>query len=87
MGRGRSGRVSASAPEVPEWREAFHDGRDYQRSGDVNHESRTVSRALQRDWDEFTRGYQTGVTQSDINNLKKEWDFSRGGRVWVCPIW
>lgn len=79
MGRGRSGRTSssASAPAVPSWREAFHDGRDYQQSGDVNHKSRTVSSHLQQEWDEFSRDYQTGVTNEDIRNLRKEWDFIR----------
>ena len=64
--------------QIPDWKEAFNDGTDYQRSGDVNHESRTVSSRLQREWDEFARDYQTGVTDRDIFNLRKQWDYRLG---------
>ena len=87
MGRGRSGRTSSSTstprqrpavPAVPDWKEAFSDGWDYQRSRDVNHVSRTVTSKLQQRWDAFAQSYQTGVTQQDINNLMKDFDYRTG---------
>ena len=87
MGRGRSGRISSStsttrrrptAPSVPDWKEAFSDGWDYQRSRDVNHVTRTVTQKLQQRWDAFTQDYQTGVTQQDIANLMKDFDYRNG---------
>lgn len=77
MGRGSSGRsmaASASSQAVPQWREAFQPDRDYQQSGDVDHVSRTVTGRLQREWDEFARDYQTGVTGRDIQNIMKDYD-------------
>lgn len=57
--------------------EAFEDGKDYQASGDVNHYSRTVSRALQNKWDAFAGQFQNGVTQREENSLMKDWDGSK----------
>lgn len=85
MGRGSSGRigaagrsVSASTPSAPDWKEAFSDGWDYQRSRDVDHVARTVSRKLQQRWDAFSQPYQTGVTQQDLNNIMGVRDWSTG---------
>lgn len=85
MGRGRSGRVGAagrsvraSTPTVPDWKEAFSDGWDYQRSRDVDHTARTVSQKLQQRWDAYSQSFQTGVTQRDIDNLMKDFDYRTG---------
>lgn len=56
------------------WQEAFQPGVDFERTGDVNHVTRTVSRGLQRQWDHFTANYSTGMTYADEAALMKEWD-------------
>lgn len=77
-GRTRMVRRPVSVPTPPDWKEAFSDGWDYQRSRDVDHVSRTVSRKLQQRWDAFSQPYQTGVTQQDLNNIMGIRDWSTG---------
>ena len=72
--RTRQVRRRVAVETVPDWREAFHAGWDYQRSGDVNHVSRTVTQRLQNQWDRYAADYQTGVTSQDINNIMKDYD-------------
>lgn len=77
MGRGSSGRSSGTRQQtvtLPTWGEAFGDGNDYQSTRDVDHVSRTVTRRLQRDWDQFADDYQSGITSTDVQRLMKDYD-------------
>ena len=82
-GKGNSGLDSSSAGgvDVSNWQEAFQPGVDFQKSGDVDHRARTVTYNLQRQWDQFAQGYQTGLNNADQNALMKEWD-PRTGEVY-----
>lgn len=67
--------------DIPDWREAFDPGTDYESSGDVDHSSRTVSAALQRRWDAFSAPFQSGMTAADDTVMYKDWD-SRTGELY-----
>lgn len=72
---------NAANDTIPDWKEAFDPGVDYETSGDVNHLSRTVSSALQRRWDAFSAPYQSGMTVADDGVMYKDWD-PRTGNVY-----
>jgi hypothetical protein len=82
-GKGNSGLGSGSAGgvDVSNWQEAFQPGVDFQASGDVDHRARTVTRNLQRQWDQFTQSYQTGLDDADQAAMMKEWN-PRTGEVY-----
>lgn len=78
MGRGSSkaggGGGGSFKPLQDDFPEAFADGVDFQASGDVDHSYRTVTGSLQRQWDQFTNPYQSGMTAADDRALMKDWD-------------
>ena len=81
MGRGSSGigagggtgsTANLAAGDFPE---AFQSGVDFQSSGDVDHNSRTVTSSLQRQWDSFASQMSNGVTATDEQRMMKDWDY------------
>lgn len=77
-GRGSPSRLlpnPSNAVDVSDWEEAFSPGVDFQKTGDVDHRSRTVTQKLQRQWDQFTAPYQSGVSSTDQAALMKDWDY------------
>ena len=83
MGRGhsKSGSSGTAKPKKttaapqPDFPEAFASGVDFKASGDVDHSARTVSWQLQRQWDNFTAPYDVGVTNTDWDNMMKDYDW------------
>ena len=79
MGRGSSGAVGGGGSggggnQPQDFPEAFAPGKDFQAVGGVDHNARTVSRTTQREWDQFSAPYQTGVTSADDADIMR--DFS-----------
>lgn len=64
----------APAPQITDFSEAFAAGQDFERSGDVNHYSRTVSSKLQRQWDGYADSFGKPLTAKEEAALMKEWD-------------
>ena len=85
MGRGSSkaggGGGTTFKPLQDDFPEAFADGVNFEASGDVDHNYRTTSRSLQRQWDQFTQSYQSGITAADEAAMMKDWD-SRTGNLY-----
>lgn len=86
MGRGRSGAArtggggggGSAAVTRQDFPEALAPGKDYQAVGGVDHNARTVSRTTQREWDQFTSAYQTGVTAADEAAIMRNWTPQNG---------
>lgn len=82
MGRGSSGAVSGggggAGGGAQDFPEAFAPGKDFQAVGGVDHNARTVSRTTQREWDQFSAPYQTGVTQADEDAIMRDWSPRNG---------
>lgn len=74
-GRGSMSRL-IKVKNYDTWREAFDPGIDYESSGDVDHSARSVSRYLQRRWDDFAHG---DVSARDRESLDKDWERVPGG--------
>ena len=54
--------------------QAFSPTVDYQKTGDVDHNTRYVSDKLNQDWNEFTKDYQVGVTDADNQAIAGQYD-------------
>lgn len=82
MGRGSSGAGSGggggAVGGAQDFPEAFAPGKDFQAVGGVDHNARTVSRTTQREWDQFSAPYQTGVTQADEDAIMRDWSPRNG---------
>lgn len=76
MGRGKSGSSGYSGNRYNTWREAFDPGKDYEATGDVDHDARRVSRFLQERWNEFAHD---DASYSDREDLDKDWERLPGG--------
>lgn len=68
------GSGSAGGVDVSNWQEAFQPGVDFQKSGDVDHRTRSVTYNLQRQWDQFAQSYQSGLNNADQDALMKDFD-------------
>ena len=69
---------NAANDTIPDWKEAFDPGTDYESRGDVDHSARTVSRSLQARWDAFSAPFQTGLSSADDAAMMKDWDWNTG---------
>lgn len=85
MGRGSSGAAGgggggggSAAVTRQDFPEAMAPGKDFQAVGGVDHNARTVSRTTQREWDQFTAAYQTGVTAADEAAIMRDWTPQNG---------
>lgn len=74
-GRGSASRMAWGSRDYEGWREAFDPGVDYEASGDVNHEARTVSSYVRARWEAFSHG---DVSASDRAVLDKDYEHVRG---------
>lgn len=77
-GRGSASRLARGSGTTEGWQEAFEPGRDYVASGDVDHESRSVSYSLRSEW----RGYaDDDVSSRDREALDKDCEYVSGKGV------
>lgn len=90
MGRGSSkagggggGGIPAPTPAptptpnpIQDFPEAFHDGKDYQAVNGVDHNSRTVSRTTQREWDAYANPMNNGVTAADEYAISRQFSWT-----------
>ena len=90
MGRGRSKGSGGSAkstvksatvqvtptvtPAIKDFDEAFGAGKNFERTGDVSHVSRSVSSKLQSQWNGYTDQFGKPLTSKESALLMKEWD-------------
>ena len=89
MGKGRSKGSGGSAkaavtkssqttptvtPAIKDFDEAFGAGKNFERTGDVSHVSRSVSSKLQSQWDGYTDQFGKPLTSKENALLMKEWD-------------
>ena len=77
-GRGSASRIKTSELDRSEWHEAFSPGVDFERTGDVNHDTRRVSWDLQRQWDRFAHD---DASSRDRFVLDKEWTEGPDGKM------
>lgn len=81
-GRGSRSMTQTQTPRatsrLPDWREAFAPGTDYERTGDVDHNQRTVTKALQDQWDKFTAPFEAGVTDAERDIMGQSIDRATG---------
>ena len=82
-GGGAAASVAGPAPPalsaIPDWGEAFAAGVDFENTGDVNHNSRTVSRQLQQQWDDYVKDQNGGpVSNADYSAMMKEYNPRNG---------
>lgn len=69
------------APAITDFAEAFGAGKNFEKSGDVNHSTRTVSSSLQRQWDGYTDQFGIRPTTQEEKKIFKEWD-NRTGQLY-----
>lgn len=74
VGGGGGSKATAPATTPKDFKEAFAPGKDFVAVGGANHDTRSVSRMTQAEWDAYASQFGSDPSSSDVDSMMKTWD-------------